>query len=51
MRLIGTEIAGYTVIPRTGHYLIYKNGKFVQSCDCGELNRTIDELLNAVIES
>jgi len=48
MRLTGVNIAGFLVVPNRDHYLIYKNEKFLQSCDCGELNGTINELLKEV---
>lgn len=48
MRLMGVYIAGFLVVPKREHYLIYKNERFLQSCDCGELNGTIEELLKEV---
>lgn len=29
-----------------GHYEIYKENKFIISCDDNELNSTLDELIN-----
>lgn len=38
-------IGKFLVKRQTGFYLIYDmNGKFLQSCDCGELRSTLAEL-------
>lgn len=35
MVLTGVKIAGFLVVTNREYYLIYKDGEFVQSCDCG----------------
>lgn len=44
----GCIYCGISGSAKKKHYLIYKNERFLQSCDCGELNGTIEELLKEV---
>lgn len=37
-------VDGFQVVPKMEHYEIYKEGNFIESCDCNELNQTILEL-------
>lgn len=44
MNILKFEINGFTVIPDKDHFMIYKNGIFIESCDTGELTETMNRL-------
>ena len=41
----------YRIVPQKGHYLIYKDDIFIESCDSNELNETMYRLISDETET
>lgn len=45
------RIGNFDVSKRMDHYLIFKNGSFIESCDCAELYQTLEDLKNDLLHT